>query len=282
MTISQNLKKSEFNRLSLFIESEYGIKMPIAKKTMLESRLQKRLRQLQMKNYGEYCEYLFSPEGRKAETPYFVDKVTTNKTDFFREPEHFTRLTQAILPDLLSRMDRRQAHLRLWSAGCSSGEEAYTLAMVLMNYAENNPETPFTFSILATDISEEVMLKGRLAVYDSTRVEPVPMALRRKYLLKSKDRRKSLVRLVPEIRRLVEFQRLNLMDRDFGLKQDIHIAFCRNVIIYFNKATQESILSRIIRYLVPGGYLFQGHSESIHGMDLPVQGIYPTIFQKLQ
>jgi len=276
----QALKQADFNRLSSFIESEYGIKMPSVKKTMLESRLLKRLRQLQISDYRDYCDYLFSPQGRKEEIPHFINKVTTNKTDFFREPNHFTYLSQSILPQLLQGTNGTRRQLRLWSAGCSSGEEAYTLAMVLMAYAEKHPEQPFDFTILATDISEDVLTMGKKAVYHSSRIEPVPMPLRKKYLLKSRDRSNPIVKIDPEIRKRVTFQKLNLMDRDFGLTPNIQIAFCRNVIIYFNKETQEAILNKIIKCLVPQGYLFQGHSESVQGMTLPLNPIYPTIFQK--
>jgi chemotaxis protein methyltransferase CheR len=276
----QSLDISDFNRLSLFIESEYGIKMPAVKKTMLESRLLKRLRQLKIPDYSEYCDYLFSARGRKEEVPHFINKVTTNKTDFFREPDHFTFLSQTLLPQLIGKSAHPLRQLKIWSAGCSSGEEAYTMAMVVNEYAENHPETPFNFSILATDISEDVLSMGRKAVYDTSRVDPVPIALRKKYLLKSKDRSNPIVKIAPEIRKTVSFQKLNLMDKDFGMKQNIHIAFCRNVIIYFNKETQEAILNKITRCLVPQGYLFQGHSESTQGMKLPLNPVQPTIFQK--
>ena len=276
----QSLKNSDFNRLSTFIESEYGIKMPSVKKTMLESRLMKRLRKLQFSDYSSYCDYLFSAKGRDEELSHFVSKVTTNKTDFFREPDHFTFLSQYLLPNLLKRRETSTRQLKIWSAGCSSGEEAYTLAMVLSEYAEQHPDTPFSYSILATDISENVLDMGKKAVYHESRIEPIPMGMRRKYLLKSRDRSNPIVKIAPEIRQCVSFRKLNLMDQEFNLKQQFHIAFCRNVIIYFDKETQESILGKIIRNLVPRGYLFQGHSESTQGLSLPLKPIRPTVYQK--
>ncbi len=276
----QTLKKSDFNRLSSFIESEFGIKMPAVKKTMLESRLMKRLRQLKINDYKEYCDYLFSAEGRQEEIPHFINKVTTNKTDFFREPDHFSRLSQNILPSLLNQSGNNIRQLRIWSAGCSSGEEAYTLAMVISEFASRNPKIRFNFSILATDISDNVLSMGKNAVYHTSQIDPIPLALRKKYLLKSRDYKKPIVKIAPEIRDKVTFRKLNLMDKDFGIEQNIHIAFCRNVIIYFNKETQEAILGKIISRLVPGGYLFQGHSESTQGMRLPVEPVFPTVFRK--
>lgn len=276
----QSLQDRDFKRLSAFIEAEYGIKMPSVKRTMLESRLLKRLRELQLPDYTAYCDYLFSVRGRKEEMPNFINKVTTNKTDFFREPDHFSFLSEVLLPELLLRRSNPVRQLKLWSAGCSSGEEAYTMAMVVSEFAEQHPEIPFTFSILATDISENVLDAGRKAVYHTSRIEPISMTLRKKYLLRSRDRNKPVVKMVPEIRQTVSFQVLNLMEPDYGLKQRFHVAFCRNVIIYFNKETQESILGKIISNLVPDGYLFQGHSESTQGMSLPLRPIRPTIFQR--
>lgn len=281
MNALASLKDSDFKRLSTFIESEFGIKMPQAKKTMLESRLLKRLRLLQIPNYKAYCDYLFSAEGRQKEMPHFVNKVTTNKTDFFRESDHFTCMSQFFLPRLLKNKENPVRQLKAWSVGCSSGEEAYTMAMVIREYAERHPETPFAFSILATDISDKVLAIGKRAVYHSSRVEPVPINLRKKYLLRSQDKSKPIVKIAPEIRQLITFQKLNLMDEDFGLRQQFHIIFCRNVIIYFEKETQEKILRKTIKNLVPGGYFFQGHSESTQGMTLPLKPVRPTIFEKI-
>jgi len=275
-----SLADSDFNRLSAFIESEYGIKMPPVKKTMLESRLMKRLRELQISDYKSYCDYLFSSRGRAEEMPHFISKVTTNKTDFFREPNHFRFLSEKLLPDLVSSEGRSLRQLNFWSAGCSSGEEAYTLAMVISEFVLENPGIALNFSILATDISDNVLALGRRGVYHSSRIEPIPMELRKKYLLRSRDRSNPIVKIAPEIRKRVSFRKLNLMDHDYRLNQKFHVAFCRNVIIYFNKETQEAILGRIIRNLAPDGYLFQGHSESIQGMTLPLKPVQPTIFQK--
>lgn len=275
-----SLQDRDFKRLSTFIESEYGIKMPSVKKSMLESRLMKRLKQLQLPDYGAYCDYLFSKEGRSEEIPHFINKVTTNKTDFFRESDHFDFMSQFLLERLLRQNDNSVRQLRLWSAGCSSGEEAYTLAMVISEFAERNPDIPFNFSILATDISDNVLDIGKKAIYHESRIEPIPLGLRKKYLLKSKDRNRQIVKIAPEIRQKVTFQKLNLMDRDFGLSHRFHIAFCRNVIIYFEKETQEKLLLKIINNLTPNGFLFQGHSESTQGMNLPLKPVRPTIFQK--
>jgi len=275
-----SLSNKEFQRLSEFVYANFGIKLPPAKKTMLQARLQKRLRELGIKSFQEYSDYLFSPEGRQTELVQFIDKVTTNKTDFFREPAHFDYLVQSALPELINGRGHIRKKIMVWSAGCSTGEEPYTLAMVLSEFAEKNSALGQNFSILATDISTEVLEHAKYATYNEDRVIPVPMLLRKKYLLKSKNRKNKMVRIAPELRRRVEFGQLNFMDNDFGIREPVDIIFCRNVIIYFDKPTQERLLNKFYRYLVSGGYLFLGHSESLQGMEVPLVQVHPTVYRK--
>jgi chemotaxis protein methyltransferase CheR len=150
--------------------------------------------------------------------------------------------------------------------------------MVLSDYAERHSR--FHFSILATDISTRVLEKAVHGTYEHGSVEPVPMALRKKYLLRGKDGRKGLVRVAPELRSLIRFQRLNLMDDNFGIREPMAVIFCRNVLIYFDKPTQQSLLNRLCRSLIPGGYLFTGHSETLHGMSLPLEQTVPTVYKR--
>ena len=277
---AKTMSPKEFDRLSEFIIEHCGIKMPPAKKIMLESRLQKRLRSLGMVSFREYCEFLFkSPEGN-GEFVHMIDAVTTNKTDFFREPVHFQFLMETALPEFQaeSAVGNRKKFI-VWSAGCSSGEEPYTLAMVLNEYASQHPD--FQHSILATDISTRVLEKARAGIYDQHLVEGVPYSLKQKYFLRSKDREKKLVRVVPELRSCVSFQRVNLMDEHLIIPEKADALFCRNVIIYFERATQCELLSRLCRCLKTGGYLFLGHSETVHGFDLPLVRIASTIYRKL-
>jgi len=200
-----SLSKKDFLRFSKFIHTEFGIKMPPAKKVLLESRLQKRLRKLELKTFEEYHDYLFSPEGRTNELPQFINQITTNKTDFFREPNHFDFLSQEALPNLMKNHRGAHTNLTVWSAGCSTGEEPYTLAIILNEYISKNPNLRLNFSIFATDISSEVIQKAKQAVYKQAMVAPIPLMLKKKYLLKSKDKRSDLVRVVPELRWQVEF-----------------------------------------------------------------------------
>ncbi len=270
-----------FSRFSTFIRTEIGINMPDAKKTMLQARLQKRLRKLGVKTFEEYYDYVFSPAGMEKELANMIDVITTNKTDFFREPQHFDYLVQTVLPELINARGigiRKKA--TIWSAGCSSGEEVYTLAMVLSEFSHKYPG--FQYSILGTDISTKVLKEAVVGIYDHEKVEPVPMALRKKYLLRSKDKDKHLVRIVPELRSLVTFRRVNFMGNDFGIRDAVDIIFCRNVLIYFDRSTQEKVLNRLCRYLKPGGYMFMGHSETLSGLNVSLIPACSTVYKNPQ
>jgi len=176
----------DFRRLGELIHNVSGIKVSDPKKTMIESRLQRRLKKLGMQSIQEYLEYLFSPDGMQDELINMIDEVTTNKTDFFREPGHFDFLTKHALPEMIeAHSEEIHKRLTIWSAGCSSGEEPYTLAMVLSEFAS---QRRFSFLILATDISKSMLEKAALAIYDAERIAPVPVDLQKKYLLRGKDR----------------------------------------------------------------------------------------------
>lgn len=272
------LSTEDFKRLSSFIFKEYGIKMPDVKRTMLQSRLHKRLRELNMTNYKEYVDFVFSKEGQDNEVIHMIDVVSTNKTDFFREPVHFDYLHSNVLPELL-RNDKPNRFIKLWSAGCSSGEEPYTLAMSLSDYMLEHPG--FDYSILATDISSRILKTAVEAIYKENRVEMLPLQIKKRYLLKSKDRNNPTVRIIPELRRRVNFQRLNFMDSYYNVPDNMDIIFCRNVLIYFDRETQEKVINKLCTKLKPDGYFFLGHSESITNFDVPLRQLKPTIFKKI-
>jgi chemotaxis protein methyltransferase CheR len=273
----QSISNSDMGRLRSLIYEQSGINLSVEKKTMLELRLKHRLRTLAMNSYREYCEYVFSSEGQRNEMVPLLDAVRTNKTDFFREPGHFEYLTRNAVPELMKRNTSGRP-LLVWSAGCSSGEEPYTLSIVLSEYAQSHPG--FRFKVLATDLCTAVLAEARLAVFGDEDVAPVPIELRRKYLLRSRDRDSKEVRIVPELRALVEFRRLNFMDPDYDLKETADIIFCRNVIIYFDRATQEQVLKKLAHHLAPGGTIFLGHSESLSGLDVPLVSAGPSIYRK--
>ncbi len=269
------MSHKEFLRLKEFIYKECGINILDSKKAMLEARLQKRLRKLDLTSFSLYCDYLFSPKGMEEELTDMINQVTTNKTDFFREPAHFDYLRHMALPELI----RTRSTIIAWSAGCSSGEEPYTLAMVFKEFVAER--RGIDFLILATDISTNVLEKAKLAVYHEDRIGPIPDEMRKKYLLKSKDAAKRVYRVVPELRERTKFRQLNFMDSDFGFREHMDVIFCRNVIIYFDKRTQERLLNRFCGCLSSDGYLFMGHSETLLGMDVPLVQVAPTVYRKL-
>lgn len=269
---------ADFNRLSTFIYNDLGIKMPDVKKVMLQSRLQKRLSELKMSSFKEYIDFVFSREGQEQEIIRMIDVVTTNKTDFFREPIHFEFLTETAIPQLLA-ANPNMSTLRIWSAGCSSGEEPYTLTIVLKEFAARNPG--FDFEIMATDLSTKILDKAITAVYGEDRVSVIPMDLKRKYFLKSKDPSSKTVRVIPELRSKVSFRRLNFMDAQYHVDKEFDIVFCRNVLIYFDRETQQQVINKLSSKLKPNGYFFLGHSESITNMNVPLKQIKPTIFRKV-
>ncbi len=269
----------EFKRFSALIQSEFGIKMPSSKKVLLQSRFQKRLRALGMHSYKEYCDYVFSEEGRKQERSHLIDVVTTNTTHFFREPKHWDIMNNIVLPDLWRRgIGGRGQKLKLWSAGCSSGEEPYTLAMVLSEWAAKNGG--FDFSILGTDISREILQKAMRAVYSIDKADEISMEMKRKYVLKGKNKGNPLIKMDKCLRNKITFQRLNFME-NFRLPEQQDIIFCRNVVIYFDRETQLVLFNKFCNNLKKDGYLFIGHSESLSGMKLPIRQVAPTVFQKL-
>jgi chemotaxis protein methyltransferase CheR len=277
--LQATLRDREFQRFSSLIYNSAGIKMPPAKKTMLEARLQTRLKVLGLASFEEYCNYVFSHEAHAGELVHLIDVVTTNKTDFFREPGHFDFLVKSALPTILqTRGDLSRDPVRIWSAGCSTGEEPYTLAMVLSEFADGRPG--FRAAITASDICTQVLQTAKSAIYPEERADPIPLNLRKKYLLRSRESSKSLVRIAPQLRSLVSFRRINFMDDDFGLAEKMDIIFCRNVVIYFDKATQQALMRKFHKQLRPGGYLFIGHSETLNGLDVDFKAVASTVYRK--
>jgi len=272
----ETISKRDYARLCELIYAQAGIHLGSERKTMLEVRIKRRLRVLDLRSYSEYCDYLFGHEGLKNEISHLIDVVTTNKTDFFRESGHFDYLVETALPELMGSSYGRQ--LKIWSAGCSTGEEPYTMAIVLSEYALTHPG--FRFHILATDISSLVLDKAELGVYANDIVAPVAPALRRKYFMRRCEPGSNKQRVVPELRRLIEFRRLNFMDADYGVQEKIDAIFCRNVIIYFDRPTQERILQRLSNCLIPGGYMFVGHAETLHDMNLPLAPVAPALYRR--
>jgi len=278
--LDDHLSTVDFTRIANLISSEVGIKLPPAKRLMVEGRLRKRVRALNLTSFDDYCDYLFRRDGLGQERTYLINAVTTNKTDFFREPEHFALLEQTLVPELIAlRRGERNPLLKVWSAASSTGAEAYTLAMVLSDLAANRRD--FRFAILGTDISTAVLAQGRRAVYPAEMVAPVPPEKQARYVMHArKPGVRPEVRMAPEIRRTVRFAHLNLMASSYPFDRDVDVIFLRNVLIYFDKRDQESVIGRLIEHLRPGGYLALGHSESMVGTTISMRQVAPAVFQK--
>ena len=269
------LNDREFRRLSQFIEKELGIRMPDIKRVMLESRLHKRLRVLSLPDFKSYCDYLFSDKGLRVEFPFMIDVVTTNKTDFFREPDHFVYLENNVVKPALS---RGKNSFDIWSSASSTGEEIYTLAMVMEGIKKEH--SGLNYSVLGSDISQEVLSKASRGVYHISRIETLPLQMKKQFFLKSKKAEDELVKVKPFLQRNVRFFQQNLMDDDYNIKKSFDVIFCRNVLIYFSQEKQKKILLNLHRHLKNDGFLFLGHSETITGMNLPFLSVAPTVYKK--
>jgi chemotaxis protein methyltransferase CheR len=276
--LDDQLSKRNFEALSKFIYSYSGIKMPLSKSTMLEGRLRRRLRVTGIATFDDYCDYLFNHDGIEREAIYLIDAVTTNKTDFFREPKHFDYMRDVALGDIVRQFSERR--LRIWSSACSTGAEPYTLAMVMSDYLQSQAPDRDYF-ILATDLSTDVLQKAQKGIYSSDMMAPVPPDMMRRYVMRATNAHRQEMRVAPMLRQKVGFARMNLMDAKYPIGDPMHIIFCRNVLIYFDKQTQQQVLTRLCNSLAPGGYLFIGHSETVSGFDLPIRQVANTIFKRI-
>ncbi|SFK66500.1 CheR family methyltransferase [Methylorubrum salsuginis] len=279
--LTDQLSERHFRSIAEVIETRVGIQLPVTKRTMLEGRLRKRVRALRLDSLDDYGRHLFD-QGRLAEEfVHLVDCVTTNKTDFFREPAHFDLMRQTLVPRLRALSGHRGERplLKVWSAAASTGAEAYTLAMVLQDLI--NEGGRFEYAILGTDVSTEVLRVAAAGIYSDDMLDAVPAATRRRYVMAARDPARQQGRIVPELRRRVRFQHLNLMDERYAIDRDVDILFCRNVLIYFDRPTQRAVLERLAGHLRPGGYLIVGHSESMSVAGLQgLTQVTSTVFRR--
>ncbi len=277
---ADRLNDKDFARISQLISRHAGIKLPPAKRVMVEGRLRRRTRALGYHTVGDYCAFMFEHGGLQSEFVHLLNAVTTNKTDFFREPEHFTLLQKELVPELLTLRRPMPPTLKFWSAASSTGAEAYTIAMVMAEMAAN--ERGLGFQILGTDISTEVLEQAQRGIYAADMVAPVPPEICRRYVMRGRTaQQRNAVRIVPELRRKVRFARLNLMDERYPFDRDMDVIFVRNVLIYFDSPTQRAVSARLAEHLRPGGFLIFGHSESTIGSGLKMRQRAPAVFQRI-
>jgi chemotaxis protein methyltransferase CheR len=263
-----------FKRFAVFIQNYCGIQITPQKRTMVEMRLYRRMRTLGVESVDDYCAALFG--GDQAEAIAFINEITTNKTDFFREPVHFDFLAENILPQIAC---SGRHNMKIWSAASSTGAEAYSCAMLLEDFRRRQR---MDYSILATDISTDVLQTGANASYPAYMMDPIPETMRQRYVLVPRDPACKEFRIVPALRQKVAFHRLNLMDRFYPMATDFDVIFCRNILIYFDQATQIAVLSRLTRHLRTGGFLITGHSETVRDTGLPLQSVLGgTIHQRI-
>ena len=273
--MSDHLSERHFGQISMLVERHTGIKLPPSKRLMVEGRLMRRVRALGLDSLAQYGSAMFDKGLLESEFQNLVDSVTTNKTDFFREPQQFDLLEKRIIAELRQMPERRGATLKFWSAAASIGAEAYTLAMVAADALGERG-----FEVLGTDISESVLEFARRAVYPTSMIDPISDARRAAYLLIARDPSRQEFRIAPELRRRVRFESQNLMDETYPWPKDFDVIFCRNVLIYFEKAVQEQVIARLSRHLRRGGYLMLGHSESLHRPEaLGLKSVAPSVFR---
>jgi chemotaxis protein methyltransferase CheR len=266
------ISTEEFQRFRTLIYDESGIVLNDQKQGLVTSRLSKRLRELGISNFSEYFEQV-TREPSREEFTRMLDLISTNKTDFFRESKHFDFLREDILPQLES-----EKKIRIWSSACSTGEEPYTIAMTLFDGVSDPAQ--WDCKILASDLSTRVLAKAATGVYDAERVHDVPPEVVRRHFLRGRSDSEHLLKVKPHLSAMIQFRRLNLMDEEFPIKSPLDLIFCRNVMIYFDRSTQERLVNKFYRYLKPGGHLFIGHSESLQWVTHAFTVVAPTIYRK--
>ena len=268
------LSDAEFFRFCQLIHQHAGIHLTSQKKELVRARLTKILHVRSLKSFQEYYERVLADK-TGAELASLLDAISTNLTAFGREPGHFQYLAQEILPG----WSQVRAPLRknLWSAGCSTGEEPYTLAMIMLDTFSR--EDLSEVKIFATDLNTQVLSQAEQGIYALSRVNPLTMEWRRRFFQKGVRGREGFVRVKPEVRRLVQFFRFNLME-PFPFREEMDIIFCRNVMIYFEKKTQAALVEKFFYALKPGGYLFIGHSESLCNHQHLFKYVKPAIYRK--
>ncbi|MBV6457198.1 MAG: Chemotaxis protein methyltransferase [Fimbriimonadaceae bacterium] len=275
------MTKAEFEALRQLVFEMTGIKLADSKQQMLLSRLGKRLRANNLTTFRDYLNLLRSDLRGKGEMSEFINAVTTNKTGFFREPHHFDFIINQVIPEAKKSSLPASRNLSVWHAGCSTGEEAYTLAIALR---EGVPDiNSWNVRQLATDIDSNVLDQARKGIYEIEKLEPVPLPLVRKYFLRGKGERSEQVRVKPELGEWLSLQRFSLLDKSWPIGESTRfdVIFCRNVMIYFDKPTQRELVARFRNCLRPNGYLIIGHSESLFGISDELELIGRTVYQRI-
>lgn len=266
------IEDNEFNALVKCIKVNYGITLD-KKKALIEGRLGNMIFEKGFKNYGDYLNYVFSDKSG-LEMSMLVDRLTTNHTYFMREAAHFDYFRDKVLPYLISEI--RDRDLRVWSAGCSSGEEPYSLAMIISDFL-GHEKASWDTKVLATDISTRALEKAQEGTYQAEDIESVPSAWKRSYFGKPENGR---CMISESIKKSVIFRNFNLMNKQFPFRKKFHVIFCRNVMIYFDQQTKNELVNRFYENTEPGGYIFIGLTESINRETTEFEYIMPAVYRK--
>lgn len=270
------LTEAEFSRFRELVEREVGIHLSSVKQALVNARLLSRIRELGLRTFNEYYERVVaSPHD---ELIRFINAICTNETRFFREPNQFEYLRSKLIPSWqrAAQEHRRGKRVRVWSAACSSGEEPYSVAMTLLSALP----AEWSVDVLASDISTKVLERAVGAIYPMERLGEIPAGLHQPYLLRGTGSRTGTFRIGPSTRSAVRFQRENLVTSDFAPLGQFDLVLCRNVLMYFKPETRREVVLRLVRQLDGEGHLFVGHSESLHGLDLGLETMAPTIYRR--
>ena len=271
----QPLSPQAYAFLANLVYERSRIQLGPDRQALLAGRLGQRLRTLGLAGYEDYCRLLDSPQGEE-EVGSLIDLVSTNHTHFFREAEHFAILADRVLPRLTERRGPSDRPLQIWSAASSSGEEPYTLAIVLAEFARQRPHV--TWQVHASDISRRMLDRCRSAIYEAEKVAVPDEQLLRRYFLRGFGEREGYYRVRPELRRFVDVQHVNLFQPDYPLPAGLDVIFCRNVMIYFDQSSRQELLDRLVAMLAPGGALFVGHAESLLGLRHGLRAEWPSVY----
>lgn len=269
-----SINDNDFTKLTQFIKSNYGINLT-HKRTLIEDRLSNIIVEKGFQDFGSYLDFVFSDKTGN-EIVVLINKLTTNHTYFMRESKHFDYMRSTVLPFLKENV--KDHDLRIWSAGCSSGEEPYTLEMIIQDFLGTELLTWDT-QILATDISNRALNLARLGIYSEEAIKEIPQKWKIDYFEKA-DANGENYKVKERIRNKVVFREFNLMTRPFPFKKKFHVIFCRNVMIYFDQPTKDALINRFYDATEPGGYLFIGHSESINRETSKYKYIMPAVYRK--
>jgi chemotaxis protein methyltransferase CheR len=268
----------EFSLFRTLVEGETGIHLTEVKQALVNARLLARIRELGFRTFSDYYDRV--TQGPREELTHLINAICTNETHFFREPNQFALLEGSLIPRWIDDAEHglRRRRLRVWSAACSSGEEPYSLAMLLFDRLPKE----WTIEILATDLSTKALGKATSAVYPMSRLSDIPLDFRQAYLLRGVREQEGKFRVADPVRALVEFRRLNLIGDDFPALGSFDLVLCRNVLMYFHQETRRKVVRRLVDRLGHGGHLCVGHSESLHDFHPRLRTVIPTVYQLVE